>query len=110
MAVHPGGEVGHGVPVEYVVDTPVSRRAMLALDADRALALREDYPHYVSKLARLSPLSCSPKHHVLMGWVDPEASSHANQPERRSTFAPRRAGTAAPVELVELVDGLPWLS
>ena len=66
--------------------------------------------HITYRSLRGSRRSAAREQHVLMGWVDPEASSHANQPERRSTFAPRRAGTAAPVELVELVDGLPWLS
>jgi SAM-dependent methyltransferase len=133
-AEHPGGEVGPGVPVEYVVDTPVSRRAMLALDSDRALALWEKHPRYVSKIARLSPLSCSPKHHVLVGWVDLKASQDLNSLKRfwmgslqwsswrrntglhpgnlahRISFSPRRGLAAQVAEPIELVDGLPWLS
>jgi hypothetical protein len=84
-AEHPGGEVGPDVPVEYVVDTPVSRRAMCAIDSDRALRLQEVCPRHTTRLARLWPLSCSPKHNVLLGWVD----AH---PEREQ----RRRRTAAP--------------
>ena len=131
-----GGEVGTDASVEYVVDTPVSRLAMLALDRDRALALHEAHPRYISKLARLSPLSCSPKHHVLMGWLDPEARSPlhywyaklpwTNSPRLRATrkdanprssrargttvATRRRSATASTVEPTELIDGLPWLS
>ena len=48
----------------------LARRAMHALDCDRALLLAqpERGGGYESRLARLTPLSCSPKHNVLLGW------------------------------------------
>lgn len=48
----------------------LARRAMFALDCDRALLLAqpERGGGYNSRLARLTPLSCSPKHNVLLGW------------------------------------------
>lgn len=118
-----GGEVGPNISVEYVVDTPVARRAMLALDTDRALALQEAHPRYVSKIARLSPLSCSPKHHVLMGWVG--SGSGVLQYMScllarltgmdRASFLSASHGTcmqsyATADDSTEMIDGLPWLS
>lgn len=48
----------------------LARRAMRVLDCDRALLLAqpERGGGYRSRLARLTPLSCSPKHNVLLGW------------------------------------------
>jgi|EP01043_Picozoa_sp_COSAG02_P039125 hypothetical protein len=84
----------------------------------------------------LSPLSCSPKHHVLMGWLDPEprnqphhwyaklpwtnllrlratrkdANPQSSRARGTTVATRRRSATASTVEPTELIDGLPWLS
>lgn len=101
-AEHPGGETsGVDACVEYVVDGPLPRRAMRMLDCDRALALSEAGLGYVTRLARLSPLACSPKHDVLLGW-------HGDGSEV-ATDAQFTGGSGERDDDRTLIDGLPWL-
>ena len=59
-AEHPGGEVGDDAEVGYVRTGPLPKRAMRALDVDRALWLAEPEQGYRSTLARLVPYAFLP--------------------------------------------------
>jgi hypothetical protein len=75
----------------------LARRAMFALDCDRALLLAqpERGGSYNSRLARLTPLSCSPKHNVLLGW--PAVTTSTEPPAQQLVVGADRATRGAVV-------------
>ena len=93
----------------YVVDGPLPRRAMRLLDCDRALALNEAGLGYVTRLGRLEPLTCSPKHDVLLGWRG--AGDEGGDGSSGVLVAEGAGGSERRADESEsLVDGLPWLA